>query len=526
MQANLINSIETCGRTLLDTIDHLLDYTKINRSTTVSREEKNSRREAREHGITPIKTKRMDTPAKTANEVDICAVTEEVLNAVSAGYDIHRLAASRNSTGRRPLDSSYADDTSGDSGAPHTDNSHLNNVAVSIDIANNANWKFRTEAGAWRRVVMNIYSNSLKYTEKGFIKVSLRADPLPPRHGFDRSMVVLKITDSGRGMSKTYLQEKLFTPFAQEDQLAPGTGLGLSIIQNIIKHMGGKIEVRSSTATVGHGTEISVSIPMTHASSVDIPRSLDSDHLNSIVKMTEGMDVCLSAVLSGRSEEMRSSNTPNHELLALQHMCESWYHMRVQTKTYSPKLPDVYVILENEVNHHSLRNGSLIAALQQKAATHHSQQPLRVIVICRTPSSTSTLERSSGKIDGQNFIEFVCQPCGPQKLGKTLKRCFATRGQVKPTSMQSGTVDGYFAPPPQNDTGESESQPAARRGSLPPSPPSEAYSLASPLNGPSTAVLLNDAEPFLLVDDNHINVQVCSISPLTFVVFNTDVLLQ
>jgi hypothetical protein len=516
MQANLINSIETCGRTLLDTIDHLLDYTKINRSTIVCREEKNSRREAREHGIIPTKTARPNATTATAQDVDICTITEEVLNAVSAGYDIHRLAASRSSTGRRPLDSSYADDTSGDPGAPHTANSHLNNVAVSVDIAKNANWTFRTQAGAWRRVVMNIYSNSLKYTEKGFIKVSLRSTSLPPKHGSDRSMVILKISDSGRGMSKSYLQEKLFTPFAQEDQLAPGTGLGLSIIQNIIKHMGGKIDVKSSKAATGHGTEISVSIPMTHSPKMDIPRSLDSDTPNSVVQLTKGLDVCLWAVLPPGSDENRSPTAPNQELLALQQICESWYQMRIQKTAYSPKVPDLYLIVENEFNHQSLRNGTLFAELEHKAASYNSQQPLRVIVICRTPSSTSTLERSIGRSNEQKIVEYVCQPCGPQKLGKTLRRCFVTRSEAQPMKRPPPKIDGYFAPSPPDDNGEPERRPAVRRGFTPPSPPSDAFSLASPLNGPRAGAPAEDDGPFLLVDDNHINVQVCPILSLLF----------
>jgi signal transduction histidine kinase len=34
---------------------------------------------------------------------------------------------------------------------------------------------------------------------------------------------MLKVTDSGKGISKDYLRNRLFVPFSQEDKLAPGT---------------------------------------------------------------------------------------------------------------------------------------------------------------------------------------------------------------------------------------------------------------------------------------------------------------
>jgi hypothetical protein len=523
MQVNLVNSIETCGRTLLDTIDHLLDYTKINNANSVARQDTDARREARVQGV--ARTKKMNEHVIAKNltpDIDICAITEEVLTAVSAGYDIHRLAASRSRGGRRALDSSYADDTSGALSASQADKSHFNNVVVSIDIANISNWRFRTEAGAWRRVVMNIFSNSLKYTEKGFIRVSLRADPLPPKHGIDRSMITLKISDSGIGMSKTYLQEKLFTPFAQEDQLAPGTGLGLSIISKIIKHMGGKIEIRSSRSTLSHGTEVCVSIPMTQSSNAEVPRSLEYEDLDSVVQVTRGMDVCVSTLenttVSGiQQQRRRSPTTDSQELLILKELCRNWYHMRVHSSGQTQKSPDLYLIIENEANHQSLRNGNLFATLRRRSAVSNSEQPLRAIVLCRTPSSTHTLERSVDESDSRQIIEFICQPCGPRKLGKTLLRCFVRRG-IKPNMSPPIKFDDNNPPSPPNGIELSAGVPIPRCRTpitLPPTPPTDIQSPSSPSASPPTNNLATvgpseDAGPFLLVDDNHINVQVCS----------------
>jgi len=176
------------------------------------------------------------------------------------------------------------------------------------------------------------------------------------------------------------------------------------------------------------------------------------------------------------------------------------------------------LIIENDVNHHSLKTGTLFAQLQRKAVAQDSQQPLRVIVICRTPSSTNTLERSLGEPDGRKIVEFVCQPCGPRKLGKTLLRCFTRSADTKSISTVSQKPDCYPLPsPPDSTENLSRAHPQrplvtrrSTRPNMPPSPPTEAeaYSPGSPSNIQSDAAQSTDTGPFLLVDDNHINLQV------------------
>jgi signal transduction histidine kinase len=76
---------------------------------------------------------------------------------------------------------------------------------------------------------MNIFGNAQKYTESGFILVQLGVRKIE-ESGLSKQMLVLNVIDSGRGMSTEYMERKLYTPFAQEDALAPGVGLGLSIV--------------------------------------------------------------------------------------------------------------------------------------------------------------------------------------------------------------------------------------------------------------------------------------------------------
>jgi signal transduction histidine kinase len=97
--------------------------------------------------------------------------------------------------------------------------------------------------------------NALKYTEKGFITVSLYPQETnSSSHAVDFE---LSVEDSGRGMSTDYQNTKLFAPFSQENPFASGTGLGLSIVKQIVESLKGVVDVQS---TLHVGTKVSVSL--------------------------------------------------------------------------------------------------------------------------------------------------------------------------------------------------------------------------------------------------------------------------
>ncbi|WP_156900576.1 PAS domain-containing sensor histidine kinase [Maridesulfovibrio bastinii] len=86
---------------------------------------------------------------------------------------------------------------------------------------------------------------------KGLIKIST---------GIENNHVVIKISDSGCGISKENM-EKVFDPFFTTKEVGKGTGQGLSIVHDIIvdKH-GGSIDIESEP---GVGTTFTVKLPAT-----------------------------------------------------------------------------------------------------------------------------------------------------------------------------------------------------------------------------------------------------------------------
>ncbi|KAJ5424454.1 CheY-like superfamily [Penicillium cf. griseofulvum] len=122
--------------------------------------------------------------------------------------------------------------------------------SIILDIDEAAEWRFSTQIGAWRRIMMNIFGNALKYTKSGFILVKLTASPVTPAKDAvpgESSQFNVTLT-VGHG----YRNEHGKTT-------SPGNGLGLSIVYHAVLSMGGHIEV---TSLRGRGTEVSIEVPL------------------------------------------------------------------------------------------------------------------------------------------------------------------------------------------------------------------------------------------------------------------------
>jgi two-component system cell cycle sensor histidine kinase PleC len=104
---------------------------------------------------------------------------------------------------------------------------------------------------AIRQIIANLAGNAIKYTERGFVRISAR----PEQGGSD---VVLTVSDSGVGIPREHL-DRILRPFEQVDDVYArkqgGTGLGLSIVTAILERTGGTMRIESD---VGQGTRVTV----------------------------------------------------------------------------------------------------------------------------------------------------------------------------------------------------------------------------------------------------------------------------
>jgi signal transduction histidine kinase/CheY-like chemotaxis protein/HPt (histidine-containing phosphotransfer) domain-containing protein len=107
------------------------------------------------------------------------------------------------------------------------------------------------------RILTNLISNAIKYTDKGHIGFNASCKKIDDRHAEIRC----EISDTGIGIPAEKL-DHIFEKFVQADTSMTrkygGTGLGLAITKHLVELMGGKVGVESKA---GEGSLFWITIP-------------------------------------------------------------------------------------------------------------------------------------------------------------------------------------------------------------------------------------------------------------------------
>jgi signal transduction histidine kinase len=118
------------------------------------------------------------------------------------------------------------------------------------------------DRGRLRQILLNLVSNSIKYTSQG--EIVLEAELLG-------AAMALSVRDSGIGIPPDKLSQ-LFQPFVQLHEgtdRRPGMGLGLALSQQLAAHLGGHIE---ATSVVGKGSTFTLYLPLLrHGNQMAVP---------------------------------------------------------------------------------------------------------------------------------------------------------------------------------------------------------------------------------------------------------------
>ncbi len=120
-------------------------------------------------------------------------------------------------------------------------NAEKNNLKLTFATDGNEPYKTSADYEKIRQVVLNLIDNSIKYTPKGFVKVSIEKNPATRK-------IRLSVQDSGVGVTpelKTRLFEKFSRGEGSTKLYANGTGLGLYIAKEMMKAHHGDIWVES-----------------------------------------------------------------------------------------------------------------------------------------------------------------------------------------------------------------------------------------------------------------------------------------
>lgn len=119
-----------------------------------------------------------------------------------------------------------------------------------------------------QQILVNLIGNSIKFTEKGGIKVFVAC-----KNENNEELLCIEIEDSGIGIPHETL-DTIFEPFVRlnnKDKFYEGTGLGLTIVKSWLDKMNGIIEVESQLLK---GSVFKLVIPL--SSNLELTRKLDT----------------------------------------------------------------------------------------------------------------------------------------------------------------------------------------------------------------------------------------------------------
>lgn len=378
---------------MLEIINHILDFSKLSFGNSVLETEP------------PI-------PVVSLEDFDVLDVAEQVVSTAFSSYEFKKIndhldvQKTNSQQSRSESDSGSLSETIG------------RNVEVIVQAEHRPQgYTVYSDLGAFRRILLNLLGNALKYTHLGHIilRLSLQAHAETP--GLET--LEIAVTDTGIGIATPFLIE-MFKPFTQEDEFSTGTGLGLSIVKELTTKMHGKIDVKTRKHL---GSQFTVSYPaMTHKSQATLfPGAGHRRDLYGVKFHYLTPD--LEAGESARASDLLRSTT-------IQHLT-TWFGMILVE-------PEAAQILVADDTTQEL--GRLL--LQE------FQGPL--LTLC---STTTKYERSRTRRSSP-LQSFLVKPCGPHKLGEGISQCLALASNISrldSVTMSSFTISNLPSPKTRHD---------------------------------------------------------------------------
>ncbi len=158
--------------------------------------------------------------------------------------------------------------------------------------------RVRSDRVLLRRILQNLVSNALRYTQRGGVLVSCR------RRG---QSVELQVWDTGPGIPEKH-QRAIFDEFRRLERPSPwgekGLGLGLSICHRMALLLGHELGVRSN---VGHGSVFSLRVPRSSATEPPIAVVVDEERSGTPATLVGLTALCIDnepEILAGMSALM------------------------------------------------------------------------------------------------------------------------------------------------------------------------------------------------------------------------------
>lgn len=388
--STLVQQISACGNTLLEIVDHLLDFADLKKHKRLERVASEGQKTVRKSSLLTSPGLLNSSGATNMNaNVTLDMATEDAV--VSAAYSFY-----------------YSQD-----------NEARNNVPIILDIDHLAatSWNSTLSIGGWKRVCLNLVINALKYTPTGFVRVELKQKLRPGhRRRFD---AVMTVSDSGMGMSKKFQKESLFHEFSQEHTTSSGLGLGMHMVAIILNRMGGKIEVTS--ATDGSGTRVNVRVPLDSNRNSD-ELGADADSFSEAVAMStacKGLTISLVANIPRYSTSCSDVVEDTASQMAIASIEKKCKFLGAKTQRCSWK-PSASVDLRILAAADEEAFFQLMAADLQ---TEAGDKLAPTLVLCNSiPAARAMRDRwAENALNKSAVVEYTALPCSMEQLTRAIE---------------------------------------------------------------------------------------------------------
>lgn len=292
------------------------------------------------------------------------------------------------------------------------------NLVITRTIANDVPKAVVGDSLRLRQILLNLLNNSIKFTEDGFIDLSIKCLKTTE----SSLLLEFKVSDTGIGIAIDK-QKHIFNEFAQEDDSLTrqfgGTGLGLAICRQLCQLMGGNIEVSSSP---GQGSTFTVTISFLICDTNDLPmhtipkkRELKYKSPMSLllVEDNEANRVLARMVLEGEKHQLVEANDGLQALHILSEQEFDAVLMDVQMPVMDGYTATRII--------RSFENGDSVPEVDKQLATK-LQQRLRG---CHTPIVAMTANAMSGDRErclAAGMDDYLAKPFHPEGLAKIFNR--------------------------------------------------------------------------------------------------------
>lgn len=401
--STLVDQIASCGHSLLEIIDHLLDFAELKQQRLAKGAVKSSK----------IGRKLLPSTAD---------ISVDELLALKTGVALDDL------TEDAVVSSVYSFFYNHD-----PEKAVETTVILDINRSDSAAYRCQLATGGWKRIVINLVTNALKYTAAGFVRVSLKRKSKPGiRRKFE---AVLSVTDSGKGMSKAFQKNHLFQDFAQEDTISSGLGLGLHMVHRMVRAMGGTVNVTSDQR--GSGTRVNVIVPLDYQPDAVVPEERTSALLFKALSETVNIGIV--------TTEQKTPMTRNDRLtatgwtMAIASIERNLKYLGIQPEKCLWTEESQYglnIVMDVDLE------ACLELARSAKREDRRAQFPAMLVICHNSPSAQAQRrEWARDPLNAELAVDFIALPCGVKQMARAIPHVLELQKEIAtPTRALSQNI--------------------------------------------------------------------------------------